>query len=257
MKAQKVRQLYWDIETAGIVATTWNLYPESIPHDNLLQDWFIISISWKFQGETKIHSVSVLDDPKRFKKDRTDDYHVVKTMRDVFDNVDILVHHNGNAFDVKMFNSRLMHHRLPPLPKMAMVDTLRETKKVAKHTSNRLDFLGQKFLGIGKQQTPPGTWKKAMHGDPAAIKTMVTYNKRDVTILEGYYDVLAPYMKTHPHRGAMMGKHKDFSCPKCGGTAFDPSRDKRRYSAAGVPKLQKQCSTCFSFSTFTLPKNGK
>lgn len=255
MESPKI--VLWDIETSGITTTSWNLYPESISHENMLSDWFIISVAWKALGDKKMNVVSVLDDKKRFKRDNTDDYHVIKTIRAALDDVDILVHHNGNAFDIKSFNSRLIFHKLPPLPKFQMVDTLREIKKVAKFTSHRLDFLGKVLCGEGKKHIESGTWLKAMRGDEKAIKLMVEYNKKDVIVLEKVYNRLLPYMKSHPMIGAMMGVGKH-SCNKCGSTEFSPSGNKLRYSATGAQKLQKQCAKCHSYSTFTIDKkDGK
>ncbi len=252
----KPKIVLWDIETSGIITTSWNLYPESISHENMLHDWFIISVAWKELGNKKIHSVSLLDDKKRFAKDNNDDYFVIKTVRDMLEDVDILVHHNGNAFDIKSFNSRLIYHNLPPLPKFQMVDTLREVKKVAKFTSHRLDYLGKILCGDGKEKIESGTWLKAMRGDKSAIDKMVSYNKKDVLVLERVYNRILPYMKSHPSVGAMMGLGNQ-TCNKCGSYSFDSGGNKVRYTAAGIPKMQRKCSKCHSYSTYTMPKDGK
>lgn len=239
--------LLWDLETSGIIASTWNLYPESIPHQNLIADWYIICGCFKELGSNKVKSVSVLDDAKRFKKDHRDDYYVVKTLRDILDDVDVLIHQNGDRFDLKVFNTRLIKHNLPPLPKLLTVDTLKEVKKIAKFTSNRLDFLGDQLLGSGKTPTSPGLWMKASSGDPKAVKEMITYCKGDVNVLEGLYNRLLPYMKSHPHIGAMKGEDKNHSCPKCGSTNL--IKNQTKYTAAGLPREQYQCKDCHSYST--------
>lgn len=246
---RKPKIILWDIETSGIVATTWNLYPTVISHHNMLQDWFIICAAWKELGKKTVKTVSVMDDPKRFTKDSTDDYYVIKQLREMLSDVDILIHHNGDKFDIKMFNSRLIYHGLPPLPLLATVDTLKEVKKVSKFTSHRLDFLGTKFFGSGKEDTPPGTWLKAMKGEKKAIRDMVKYNKVDVELLEKLYLKLRPYMKAHPHTGAMLGVDRNGSCPKCGSTSF--KRNGLRFTATGLHKQECQCKECLSY--FRLP----
>lgn len=244
-KTKALKIVLWDIETSGIITTSWNLYPEYISHENMLQDWFIISTAWKELGSDKVHTVSLLDDPKRFKKDNTDDYHVIKTVRDMLEDVDILVHHNGDKFDLKAFTWRLIYHGLPPLPKMVTVDTLKEIKKISRATSNRLDFLATTLVGAGKQEPPKGTWLRALKGDRSAIKDMVKYNKIDVDILEGLYTYLRPYMATHPHVGVLLGNDKALSCTKCGSTKL--KRNGVRVSAAGVKKQECQCQKCGSY----------
>lgn len=246
-KEGKPKIVLWDIETSGIVATTWNLYPESIPHDNLLQDWFIICGAWKVLGEKDIHAVSVLDNKGRFKKDHTDDYHVIATLRKALEDVDILIHHNGDKFDIKMFNTRLITHGLPPLPNLVTIDTLKEVRKVAKFTSNRLDFLGKVLAGYGKIETPKGTWLKSMNGDAKAIETMVEYNKGDVQVLEDVYLRLAPYMKKHPQ----IGEKK--ACPVCGSN--HTKKKGTRIRATGTKVQENQCQECGAYFTTTQDKD--
>ena len=95
----KPKIVIWDVETIPLIAATFSLYPDSINHESILSDWSIVCASYKTLGKKKTKTVSVLDDPKRFKKNVNDDYHVIKTLRDEFEDVDILVHHNGDAFD--------------------------------------------------------------------------------------------------------------------------------------------------------------
>ena len=90
--------LFWDIETSLIIATTYSLYNDRLPHDSILQDWFIMSACWKKEGEKKVSSVSINDFER---KSPDDDYQVVKAMREALEGVDILVHHNGDKFDLK------------------------------------------------------------------------------------------------------------------------------------------------------------
>jgi len=87
-----------------------------------------------------------------------------------------------------------------------------------------------------------------MYGDVQAITEMVKYNKVDVKRLEELYLRLLPYMKAHPHVGAIAGKDKNNSCPKCG--SKDLVGKMVKYTAAGTKRIQKQCKNCHSYSTF-------
>lgn len=231
----------WDVETSGITSTTWGLKADYIHYENLIDDWFMFCIAWKELGKRKVESVSVLDDEKRFKKDCKDDYHVIKTVRDAFEDVDILIAHNGDRFDIKKFNSRLIYHGLPPLPKILCIDTLKEVRKVASFTSNRLDFLATKLTGSGKMNTPPGTWKRAMDGDEDAIKLMVKYCKVDVKKLEDLYVVLRPYMKSHPN----VAKADTCNCPKC--DSKHVKKNGLRIKASGIRYQQYTCNNCGAY----------
>lgn len=239
MKMRSPKIILWDLESSGIQVSTWNLYPNNgIPYQNIIKDWFIISIAWKVLGDKKISAVSVLDDGQRFKKDHTDDYYVIKKFREAIEDVDILIAYNGDKFDIKMFNSRLITHKLPPLPKIIQIDPLKEIKKIAKFTSHRLDFLTAKLLGSGKMSTPPGTWSKAMAGDRDAIKDMVAYNKVDVQILEEFYLMVRPYFKSTLNL-ATPGTE---NCPGCNS---DQTQRRGTYMMqSGIINQRCQCNKC-------------
>ncbi len=241
--------LFWDLETSLIVATTFSLYPDRLPHDGIIQDWFIVSGAWKKQGEKKVTAVSI-NDFKQAAPD--DDYGVVKKLREVLDNVDILVHHNGDRFDMKKFTARLIYHNLPPLPKFQTIDTLKEIKKVAAFTSNRLDYLGHHLIGQGKSHTSPNLWMRVLRGDKEAVNEMVKYNKVDVVRLEQVYDRIRPYIKNHPHIGALKGEDKNHSCKACGSTEL--KKNGTRLTAAGIKRQEWQCTSCGSYSSYPILK---
>jgi DNA polymerase elongation subunit (family B) len=244
---KKPRIVLFDLETSLIKVTTFSLYNDHIPHDAIEQDWFILSWAWKELDSKTTNAASVLD----FKRSSlSDDKGLVTAIRKELETVDVIIGHNAQRFDLRKLNARLIYHGLAPLPNIQIVDTLKEVKKVANMTSNRLDYLS-KFLGRkGKTHTSPGLWPKCMAGDKKAMAEMVKYNKQDVIELEAVYKKLLPYMKTHPHIGALTGVGRD-SCNKCGSTSFEAS-NKIRYSATGIAKCQKQCKKCHSYSTFPI-----
>ncbi len=220
-----------------------------MPHDAILEDWFVLSWAFKELNKGPVRAKSVLDFKR---KSLSDDYGLIKSIREELDDVDVLIAHNGDKFDIRKLNARIIFHGLPPLPKIQTIDTLKEIRKVAQMTSNRLDYLSKVFTGEGKIHTSPGLWMKCMNGDAKSMREMVKYNKVDVVRLEGVYNKLLPYMKAHPHIGAMSGQDKNHSCNKCGSTSFTPGQNKERFTAAGGKKLQRQCSKCYSYSTFTV-----
>ena len=231
----------WDIETTPILAYSWDLYPEKISHDSIVQDWSIICGCWKIVGKDKVHSVAV--------KEVGNDLEVVMTLRSVLVDADILVHHNGNRFDLKKFNARLIYHGLEPLPKIPTVDTLVEVKKVAAFSSNRLDYLSKFLIGKGKIHVEYSLWLDVMRGSKKAVKTMVAYNKVDVLRDEELYLKLRPYMKNHPHIGVMQDKDR-CSCNKCGSTKM--KKNGIRVTASGIKKQEMQCQGCGSYSSFAI-----
>lgn len=90
------RILFWDIETTHNVVAAFRLWGDNfIPHDNVLQERYIVCACWKWLGEPEIHTVSTLDDPERFAANPHDDFHVVSKLHEVLSSADVIVAHNG------------------------------------------------------------------------------------------------------------------------------------------------------------------
>lgn len=195
----KPKVLFWDVETSFIKILTyqWSLYPGEtrFPYDQVIQDWFIICAAWQWYGQKKVHSVSVLDDPRRFKKNHADDYHVVKTLSDVISEADMVIAHNGNKFDMKKLNARILLNELPPHSGPLQQDTLVNLRSVAKLTSNKLDDIGAMRGKSRKIENPKGLWEAATNGEEWAIKHMVKYNKKDIPPLVETYEWIRPFVK--------------------------------------------------------------
>lgn len=234
------KRIYWDIETSKfeIKTETFTLWDNIISHKDITKEWYIICAAWVEDDNKRAKAVSVLDDPKRFKADPHDDYHVVKTLHKmVIDNNGAeFIAHNGDAFDWKKLNARVMYHKLPPLPPVKKIDTLKVTKKHLKETSHRLDYLAEKYCGHGKMETTKGLWDMAWNGETKAINEMVKYNKQDVIILRDYFQVIKPY--------ASLPYSSNGDCPKCGGLLT-----KQGFKNTKTRKYQQfKCRDCGSWS---------
>lgn len=234
----KPRILYWDIETSLELVAVFGLSQNDwIDPSNLISERHLICACWQWEGESKVHSVSLLDDPKRFAKDIHDDYHVVKTLHEIMSEADVVVHHNGNSFDQPYLDTRIIYHGLSPLPPITTIDTYRIAKQRFKFNSNRLDYLG-KFLGLGqKKDTSKGLWLRVLKGEEEAIKEMVSYNRRDVTLLRDVFKKLQPYCANHVNRQL----YGETGCPRCGSSKVQ----RRGYHRAISRVYQRwQCQKC-------------
>ena len=234
--------VFWDIETQKLIAQTFSLYPESINHVDIIKDWYIICGCWVFNNDKQVRSVSVLDNKTRFADDPTDDAYVVKKLHDMISDADIIVHHNGDKFDWKKFNARVIYHGLPPLHPVQMIDTLKLARRHFAFTSNRLDYLGR-YLGLGQKiDTAKGLWEGARLGNKKAIKDMVKYNKQDVLLLRDIYERLKPHVKL-PFSSVDV-------CPKCKSDHITKQGIKKNR----VSSYQKwQCQDCGSWCQSRLP----
>jgi RNase H-like protein len=188
------------------------LNEEYIQPENIMQERYIVCAAWKELSEKRVHAVSVLDDPKLYKKDPHNDLFVLKTLHKVLSEADVIVAHNGDSYDLRFTEARMLIQGLDPLPPITKIDTLKVAKNRFLFNANKLDYLGH-VLGVGrKKKTSGGLWLRIMNGDAAAIKEIVAYNKQDVLLLERVFLKLRPYMDRYLSRG-LFGKT---GCPRCG-----------------------------------------
>jgi len=205
--------LVWDIETLPNLALCWGVWKQNIQVAALRKERSIIGGGYKFLNEDTIYTTSIAERPRKFKKDPWDDEHVVRELHKILSKVDILIHHNGDKFDLKFFKSRAFYYRLPPLPPIQTIDTLKAARKEFRQNFNSLAGLA-KFLKIGsKDKTEYEDWVKITEGDIDAVHFLMDYCKTDVTLLEKVYLEMRRYMTSHPNLNVFTG---DRACTKCG-----------------------------------------
>ena len=199
-----------DIETAPNLGWVWGKWEQNVIA--FKQEWYMLSFSWKFLGD-KSACVLGLDDFDGYKTGTENDKPLIEHLWSVFDEADIVVAHNGDAFDIKKSNARFILHDLPPPSPYKTVDTLKIAKKHFKFESNKLGDLGQ-HLGCGQKAKTSGfkTWLGCMEGDRKAWAELKKYNVQDVLLLEKIYLKLRPWAVTHPNLNMYT---KKTACPTC------------------------------------------
>lgn len=205
--------LFFDTEISLKVGYFYDQWNTNIPHTQIKHGAFMISAAWRWMGERKIHTVSVLDDPKRFKKDRRDDYHVIKTLREQVDKADAIVAHNLK-FDLKHLKAGIARHGLHPADAV-QICTLQIARSGFNFSGgNSLDNLCQELeVDAQKGKIYMPTWIEAAEGCPKAIKQVVKYNKGDIPTLEGLYSKLKPFVPAKLNMNHFIPEAD--VCPSC------------------------------------------
>jgi DNA polymerase elongation subunit (family B) len=207
----KPKILLLDIETAPLIIYSWGTF--QVNAIKVIQDYYILSCAVKWLGDKKTECKGLKDFPL-YKKDIRNDRELVNWIRAKIDEADVVMAHNGDEFDIKKINSRmLLHGMTPPSPSIS-IDTLKILRSKFGCTSNRLtDICNQ--LGIGKKTETGGfdLWENVMVGDMKAWKRMIQYNMHDVDLLEGLYIKLRPWFTRHPNMGVFTGS---LTCSRCG-----------------------------------------
>jgi len=185
----KLRVLLYDVETAPSVGYFWRGKWEV----NILRcitEGGVISIAWKWLGEKETFVM---------KRGPKDNYALMKKMRDLMDEADVTVAHNGGNFDERVVRTDMLLHKLELSSPHKLVDTLSVAKKYFKFNSNSLDDLARLFGIPGKISTGGlQLWLDCEANKPAAWKRMMDYNKNDVVVLEKVYLRMLPWIANHP-----------------------------------------------------------
>jgi hypothetical protein len=227
-----------DIETFPNLVYTWGLYEQNVAINQIVRDWSIAAVCWKWMDEEKCHYIDCSKDP-------LDDSLLLAKVWEVLDQADIVVGQNSNHFDLRKINARLIECGYPPPSPYRQIDTKVEAKKVAMFTSNKLEWLSAHLSETPKDKHKdfPGfeLWSECLAGNQRAWASMKRYNPTDVLATEQVYLKLRPWMKTHPNIGMFNADQTIPACPKCGSNNVH-SRGVWR-GASGVYR-RYQCNEC-------------
>lgn len=237
----KVKILVFDLETAPITSYTWGLREQNIALNQIKSDWYILSWAAKWYG-SPASEVMYMDNSKA--KNIEDDKQLVIGMSKLLNEADIIITQNGDEFDVKKLNARAVINRLPPIKPCKSTDILKESRKVFKFTSHKLEYmtskLNDKYKKL-KHEEYPGfeLWTAILGGDKHAWAVMKKYCIHDVLSTEEAYTKIQGWIKTQNlscydddavmrckcgsnklmKRGyahTESGKHQIYNCLTCG-----------------------------------------
>lgn len=230
-----IKRLFFDIETSPMIVYSWRTgWKLNIPTENIIEDWKIICISYKWEHEDEVKNLT-------WDKNQCDKQMLIDFIK-IMNEADECIAHNGDRFDIKKIRTRCIFHRIPMFPKYRTLDTLKKAKSGFNFNSNRLDYIA-KFLGVGAKLEHDGfdMWVECVKGNPEALKKMVEYCDMDIIVLEDVYLTLQNYILGNTHTGVHNGKMKA-SCPSC--ASEDVSLIKNSVTAKGTIVRLMECNTC-------------
>jgi uncharacterized protein YprB with RNaseH-like and TPR domain len=159
---------------------------------------------------------------------------------------DEIVGHNVDKFDTKWIRSRAIFHGLEMQYEYKSIDTLKESRKHFNFPSNRLDAICR-YLGIGEKiKTTEELWMDIWRRKSSkAMNEMIRYCKRDVLILEEYFNILNKYIKPK----IRISENRS-ECPECGSDHLI----KRGYhtTVGGQKNIRLQCQSCRKYTVLPL-----
>jgi DNA polymerase III epsilon subunit-like protein len=216
---KRVRLLFYDIETAPMLSYHWEPRTEYVAAPMVeSDDRFLLCWSAKWSDSRDVLSGRITQKEARSQNDAR----IVGKLADLLREADYVVAHNGNRFDMKRVNARLLVNKLTPLGNVQQIDTLSIARQSFDLPYNNLDYLARK-LGYGqKLSTSFELWRRAFYGEVSALKEMEAYNRQDVVLLEAVFHALAPYAKTLP-RLVDAAEWREELCPYCGSKDRKPA----------------------------------
>jgi RNase P subunit RPR2 len=234
--------LLLDIETAPCLAYIWRMYDEVNNIDQIDQDWYLLSWAAKWLGsdETIVRSLRMY---RGYKPGSEDDYKLLKEMRELLCRAEYVIAHNGDNFDIKKLNTRMVMHGMAPPTPYRSIDTRKIAKRAFGFTSNKLDFLAQVLLGERKEKHDGlPLWKGTLRGDKRSWDTMERYNQKDVDLLERVYLKLRAWDHMHPNMN-LTTNHDNMACSVCTSDNVKPTGDVVSVGQAGL-YLGYVCGDC-------------
>jgi DNA polymerase elongation subunit (family B) len=213
----KPKILTLDIETTPLRSYHWGLFDQNISLDMIETEWSILSFAAKWLGKREVF----YEDTSGRGIDKVrDDKKLLGTLWNLLDEADIIVAQNGNSFDIKKINARLIEQGFGPYAPVRTIDTLRAARAHFKFTSNKLEWQGKHLTDAPKSKHKkfPGIelWLECMKDNPLAWKELKKYNIQDVRTTEKLYLKQRPWIASHPNVST-YNLRGDVQCPKCGG----------------------------------------
>lgn len=233
--------LFVDIETAPILMASWSM---RAPHASAVyveRDTFILMFSYKWSHERQVKTCCLPDFP-RYKRNKYDDKDLCGVLHQLMDEADIICAHNGDVFDIKKINSRLIVNGFGNPSPFKTIDTLKIARRAFKFDSSKLDNIGR-YLDEGRKipHTGPALWKGCVDGDLKSWREMRSYGKQDTALLERVYHRLKSWAPNHPDLN-LYNTHSDFiACPTCSSN----NTQRRGVAVKLKSKYQRfQCQDC-------------
>jgi len=204
------RVLYIDIETSPGVSYFWQLKTHFIPVSNIVSSGSTLCFAARWEGEKKVHFHSAWG--------KGGFSAMIEAAWNLFEEADFVIHYNGKKFDVPTLNREFLIEGFTPPSDYHQIDLYQVVKSQFKLESYSLKFV-LKMLDLENKLENKGMelWTGVLAGNREDQKLMKEYNIQDVEIMPALYEVLQPWVKSHPNRAMWNSDKSELTCPNCGG----------------------------------------
>lgn len=204
--------LVYDLETSLVLAKVFWAGKQFVNAKQLMTEPNIISVSYKWLGSDKVHSLSW---------NNGDDKELVKKFLKIYNQADMVIGINNNNFDNRWMVARAMKYNLYVNTYIKSFDVQRKLKSLARLPGYSMAYISEYFNVIQKQSHEGIImWEKIQWGTKKEkkeyLQKMIDYNIGDIITTEELYYRLRRYMPNELHIGQFESSDKH-TCPTCGG----------------------------------------
>lgn len=233
-----MKVLLIDIETSPNLVWAFGLRQQNIGLNQIVEQTRMLCFAAQWLGERKVHFYS---------EHHHDRLEMIQAAHDLLSEADVVMHYNGTSFDVPHLHREFLEQGMPPPEPFAQIDLLRTVRRQFRFSSNKLDNITRQLGLAGKVSHEGfGLWSACMAGDDAAWRRMKKYNRQDVVLLGELYELLQPWITTHPNANLYdIASHDGQRCPKCGSDDLQ----RRGQQRTQVTIYQRfRCNSCGGYS---------
>lgn len=229
--------LFLDIETMPNLVWGFGLFDQNFSLEQVKEPGWVACFSAQWLGEKRTQFYSEYHEGGRAM--------VYQKAWELFDEADVVVTFNGDAFDIKHLNWEFMQAGLGVPAPFISVDLRKTIRARFRPMSGKLQHIVQQ-LDIGTKVDHDGfpLWRGWMEGDPKHIRLMERYAKRDTALLIPLFEALRPWIPQLPNK-ALFDEMGGDRC-RCGSDDLE----KRGFTYTPTAKRQRyKCNTCGTWLT--------
>lgn len=204
--------MIFDVETSQIPCKIWYTGKQFVNHTQLRGETKIITVSWQWVDEDKVHSLTW--------DENHSDEELLRRFIAEYNKADLVVGQNSNNFDIRIVQARCAKFNIPYNVYVRSFDIQKAAKKYFRIPSYSLAYM-TKFFGVEQKLTHDGIklWDAVEDGTPEeqkeALQKMVDYNIGDIVATTALYYRLRPFFGHTIHLGVGAGE-PPWSCPDTG-----------------------------------------
>lgn len=236
---------YLDIETSPALVWTYSFFKTYIGHSQI-------------EEPSRITSAVIMNEkdklPEKYEWDfingKGDDSKLLKELVKRINKSDLVIMQNGDRFDAKVIQERLLALKLPPIKNLITLDTLKLSRGSFHKPSHKLDARSHQYGFGGKIKQDMDDCIAVAKGNKQRQKIRVMYNVKDTKDTRSifwreldYYNL--PQKTLNLLRSFIREKY--IYCVKCAARRqrrFEIEKVYVKIKNGGVRKQKWQCTNC-------------